>query len=112
MTRTLPGHVTALAGLDLDVTLRGDGGDHGSVGLRESTLLNILAAIDSPTSGSVVVAGHDLAHLHDLSRYRRQVVGLVFQLHNLLPQLSALVQRRAPDVRSKWSRPSEAGEGT
>jgi ABC-type lipoprotein export system ATPase subunit len=59
-------------------------------GCGKSTLLHLLAAIDSPTAGSVVVAGHDLARVADLSAYRRQDVGLVFQFHNLLPQLPAL----------------------
>jgi putative ABC transport system ATP-binding protein len=75
----------------------------GPSGCGKSTLLNILAAIDSPTSGSVVVAGRDLAHPHDLSDYRRHEVGLVFQLHNLLPQLSALANVELPMFGSRWS---------
>ena len=68
----------------------------GPSGCGKSTLLHLLAAIDSPTSGSVTVAGHDLAHMHDLSGYRRTEVGLVFQFHNLLPQLSALSNVELP----------------
>ncbi|MGH7870001.1 MAG: ABC transporter ATP-binding protein, partial [Candidatus Dormibacteraceae bacterium] len=64
---------------------------------------NILAAIDSPTSGSVTVAGHDLTHPHHLSGFRRHEVGLVFQLHNLLPQLSALANVELPMFGSGWS---------
>ena len=62
----------------------------GPSGCGKSTLLHLLAAIDSPTTGSVTVAGQDLAHLGDPSGYRRKEVGLVFQFHNLLPQLSAV----------------------
>ena len=68
----------------------------GPSGCGKSTLLHLLAAIDSPTSGTVTVAGHDLAHLRDLSGYRRNEVGLVFQFHNLLPQLSALANVELP----------------
>ena len=42
------------------------------------------------------MAGQDLAHVHDLSRFRRDVVGLVFQFHNLLPQLSAVANIELP----------------
>jgi putative ABC transport system ATP-binding protein len=48
-----------------------------------------LAALDSPTSGSVNVLGHDLDRLGDAAGYRRTVIGLVFQLHNLVPHLTA-----------------------
>jgi ABC-type lipoprotein export system ATPase subunit len=53
-------------------------------GCGKSTLLHRPATIDSPTSGSVSLAGQGLAHVYCLSRYRREVVGLVFQFHNLL----------------------------
>jgi putative ABC transport system ATP-binding protein len=103
LTRIFPGHVTALAGLDLDVRYGEMVAITGPSGCGKSTLLNILAAIDSPTSGSVIVAGHDLAHLHDLSDYRRHEVGLVFQLHSLLPHLSALANVELPMFGSRWS---------
>ena len=103
LTRVFPGHVTALAGLDLEVCYGEMVAITGPSGCGKSTLLNILAAIDSPTSGSVIVAGHDLAHIHDLSGYRRHEVGLVFQLHNLLPQLSVLANVELPMFGSRWS---------
>jgi ABC-type lipoprotein export system ATPase subunit len=96
VTRVYPGPVEALAGIDLTI-------DHGEMvaitgpsGCGKSTLLHLLAAIDVPTSGSVVVAGHDLATLHDPSEYRRREIGLVFQFHNLLPQLSARANVELP----------------
>ncbi len=103
LTRIFPGHVMALAGLDLDVSYGEMVAITGPSGCGKSTLLNILAAIDSPTSGSVIVAGHDLAHIHDLSGYRRHEVGLIFQLHNLLPQLSVLSNVELPMFGSRWS---------
>jgi len=96
VTRLYPGRVVALAGLDLTVRYGEMVAITGPSGCGKSTLLHLLAAIDTPTSGSVSVAGQDLAHVHDLSSYRRQVVGLVFQFHNLLPQLSAVSNVELP----------------
>ncbi len=94
--RVYPGHVQALAGVDLRVEYGESLAITGPSGCGKSTLLHLLAAIDSPTSGTVTVAGHDLAALHDPSGYRRSEVGLVFQFHNLLPQLSALANVELP----------------
>lgn len=55
----------------------------------KSTLLHLLVALDKPSSGRIVVNGHDLADLHAVNRYRRFEVGIVFQLHNLLPHMTA-----------------------
>ncbi len=62
----------------------------GPSGCGKSTLLHLLAALDRPDSGSLHVHGLDLAALEDANRYRRELVGIVFQLHNLLPHLTAL----------------------
>ena len=53
-------------------------------------MLHLIAALDRPTSGIIRVGGVDLASEKDLPGYRRRHIGLVFQLHNLLPQLSAI----------------------
>ncbi len=113
VTRLYPGGVTALSGVDLTV----DAGEMvavtGPSGCGKSTLLHLLAGIDSPTSGTVVVAGNDLAHLRDPSRYRREEVGLVFQFHNLLPQLSAAANVELPMFgtgRSAAERSARASE--
>ncbi len=103
VTRIFPGGVTALAGVDLEIRYGEMVAITGPSGCGKSTLLNILAAIDTPTSGSVTVAGHDLAHIRDLSEYRRHEVGLVFQLHNLLPQLSTISNVELPMFGSRWS---------
>ena len=96
VTRVFPGPVPALAGIELEV---GEGemvAVTGPSGCGKSTLLHLLAGIDSPTSGTVRVAGQNLAEIADLSTYRREEVGRVFQFHNLLPQLTALSNVELP----------------
>lgn len=62
----------------------------GSSGSGKSTLLNLLAGLDRPTAGAIFVQSHNLAELdtHELARYRRQTVGMVFQAFNLLPKMT------------------------
>jgi ABC-type lipoprotein export system ATPase subunit len=64
----------------------------GNSGSGKSTLLSLLAGLDRPTSGDLLVAGHNLSNSHgtDLTRFRREVVGMVFQSFNLLPTLNVL----------------------
>jgi putative ABC transport system ATP-binding protein len=61
----------------------------GPSGAGKSTLLHLLAALDRPDAGRLVVAGVDLAIRRRATRYRRSTVGIVFQLHNLIPNLTA-----------------------
>jgi putative ABC transport system ATP-binding protein len=84
------GVVRALDGVDLSVR-RGEWvAVAGPSGCGKSTLLHLLAALDLPTSGVVAVNGRDTRTVRDLNRFRREEVGLVFQLHNLIPTLTAL----------------------
>lgn len=83
------GLVSALDGVDLVVRQGEWVAITGPSGCGKSTLLHIIAALDSPTSGTVKVFGEDVTKLDDAPRFRRIRVGLIFQLHNLLPQLSA-----------------------
>jgi putative ABC transport system ATP-binding protein len=84
--------VHALRGVDLDlypgefVVLLGPSGS------GKSTLLNILGGLDTPTSGEVLYLDHDLTATSEfeLTRYRREHVGFVFQFYNLIPSLTAL----------------------
>ena len=63
----------------------------GPSGSGKSTLLHCLAGLDTPNSGSVFIAGKDLARMNDrqLTAVRRDQLGFVFQAFNLLPQLTA-----------------------
>ena len=70
----------------------------GPSGSGKSTLMHILAGLDQPTSGSVLVDGTEIADLDDkhLTELRRDKVGFVFQFFNLLPVLSAEENIRLP----------------
>ena len=63
----------------------------GPSGSGKSTLLNILGGLDVPTSGSVRFLDHDLSTIdeRELTRFRREHVGFVFQFYNLIPSLTA-----------------------
>ncbi|WP_119292581.1 ABC transporter ATP-binding protein [Azohydromonas sediminis] len=83
--------VHALRGVDLDV-YRGEFVVLlGASGSGKSTLLNILGGLDNATSGVARWRDHDLTHADDaeLTRYRREHVGFVFQFYNLIPSLTA-----------------------
>jgi len=81
-----------LTGVDLDI----EEGDLivllGPSGSGKTTLLNIIAGIDSANNGEVIVAGNDLSKMSDLelTNYRRDTVGYIFQFYNLLPNLTVL----------------------
>jgi putative ABC transport system ATP-binding protein len=62
----------------------------GSSGSGKSTMLNLLGALDVPTSGSIRIDGKEISRLpdDDLSRFRRDHLGFIFQFFNLLPTLT------------------------
>lgn len=64
----------------------------GASGAGKSTLLNILGGMDRATSGSIIVDGKDITSLsdRDLTTYRREDMGFVFQFYNLIPNLTAI----------------------
>jgi putative ABC transport system ATP-binding protein len=85
------GKVEALRGIDLDVKPGEFLSVIGPSGSGKSTLFHIIGGLTPPTTGSVRVAGLDLAALNDAGRtaMRRRTVGFVFQKFNLLPNLTA-----------------------
>ena len=89
------GVVRALDGVSMTVAAGEFVAVTGPSGCGKSTLLHLVGALDRPTSGSIVVNERDLRTAGN-ERYRRQEVGLVFQLHNLLPNLTALENVEIP----------------
>jgi putative ABC transport system ATP-binding protein len=84
--------VTALQDVDLEV-IRGDFVTlMGPSGSGKSTLLHLIAAMDRPTGGTVLVLGSDLSSMRsrDLARWRNKHIGFIFQSFNLIPVLTAL----------------------
>ncbi len=85
------GTVDALRGVDLEIR---DGewlSIQGPTGHGKSTLLQMLGGLDRPTSGSVQLAGKDLAQLREgaVTKVRAESIGFIFQTFNLVPTLSA-----------------------
>ena len=70
----------------------------GASGSGKSSLLNLVAGLDSPTSGTVVSGGKDLSKLSrtQLAVYRRSTVGMVFQSFNLIPRMTVLENVELP----------------
>ena len=84
------GDTVALDHFDLDVARGEFAVLVGPSGSGKSTLLNLLAALEQPDEGTIEIMGHRLGrHARHLDHLRRVEVGLVFQLHNLIPRLTA-----------------------
>jgi putative ABC transport system ATP-binding protein len=83
--------VDALRGVSLEVGRGKLTGVMGPSGSGKSTLMHILAALDIPTTGYVVLAGTRLGELSDteITKLRRKDIGFIFQFFNLLPMLTA-----------------------
>jgi putative ABC transport system ATP-binding protein len=102
--------VHALAGVTLEFPAGQFTAIMGPSGSGKSTLMHLLAGLDKPSSGSVVVDGHELAGLDDrgLTMLRRDRLGFVFQAFNLVPVLTAEENIKLPlslagrDVDQAW----------
>ncbi|MGD2177763.1 MAG: ABC transporter ATP-binding protein [Anaerolineae bacterium] len=81
--------VRALDGVDMHIAEGELVGVMGPSGSGKSTLLNMVGALDRPTDGRVLVEGQDLAGVRNLDTFRARKVGFIFQLHNLIPTLTA-----------------------
>lgn len=92
MYRTDGEPVHALGGVSFEVQAGEFLAIMGASGSGKSTLLHLIGGLDTPTSGSIVLAGLDLHKMTDRERtlFRRRRLGIVFQAYNLLPTLSAI----------------------
>jgi ABC-type lipoprotein export system ATPase subunit len=88
--------ITALAGVSVQV-------EHGSFlcimgpsGSGKSTFLNLVGALDTPTSGDVILNGRPLSKERNLDAVRAREVGFIFQLHNLIPTLTSIENVEIP----------------
>ena len=81
--------IRALDGVDLMIESGELVAVMGPSGSGKSTLLNMLGALDKPTDGEVFIDGQDLEKIRNKDKFRAQKVGFVFQLHNLIPTLTA-----------------------
>lgn len=95
ISRTVPsgvGPLTILHPLSLDVARGQAVAIMGASGSGKSTLLGLVAGLDAPTSGRVLLDGVDITRLDEeaLARFRGDKVGIVFQFFHLLPSLTAL----------------------
>ncbi|MGZ4856820.1 MAG: ABC transporter ATP-binding protein [Methanobacteriaceae archaeon] len=97
------GKVKALNGIDLVVKKGEFVSIMGPSGSGKSTLLNMIGALDKADEGSIKVAGIDLMKAKDLSKFRSQEIGFVFQLHNLIPNLTVLENVEIPMYETKTS---------
>jgi putative ABC transport system ATP-binding protein len=95
--------LTVLDGMTLQVPAGEFVALMGPSGSGKTTLLNLIAGIDRPTTGSVIVAGTDVARLSEseLAKWRSRNVGFIFQFYNLIPVLTAAENVELPLLLAK-----------
>ncbi len=94
------GVIKALDGIDLEIKKGESITVIGPSGSGKSTLLNMIGALDKANEGSITVAGMDLMQKEDLSKFRLNKIGFVFQLHNLIPNLTVLENVQTPLIET------------
>ena len=98
--------ITPLAGVDLEIDKHEFVSLMGASGTGKSTLLNLIAGIDSLDGGSIVVDGTDITQLSRsrLAAWRARNIGYIFQTHNLIPVLTAYENIELPLLLLRMSR--------
>ena len=97
------GNIKALNGINLTISDGEFVSIIGPSGSGKSTLLNMLGALDVPDSGSINVAGEDLTTSKKLNEFRAKKIGFIFQLHNLIPNISVVENIEIPMFTQKLS---------
>ncbi|MHA1513871.1 MAG: ABC transporter ATP-binding protein [Candidatus Hodarchaeales archaeon] len=92
LSKIYDGNTTALANISLSINKGEWTSIIGPSGSGKTTLLNMISCLDKPTNGSIIINGIDVSNLNrtELTRFRRENVGLIFQQHYLIPYLSSL----------------------
>lgn len=98
--------IPVLDNIDLDIGRGEFLGLMGPSGSGKTTLLNLIAGIDKPNSGRVVVDGKDITRMGEqqLAKWRARHVGFIFQLYNLIPVLSAFENVELPLLLTRLSK--------
>ena len=97
------GTIKALNGIDLEIKKGESVSIIGPSGSGKSTLLNMIGALDKADEGSIHVDGFDLMQNEDFSEFRLNKIGFVFQLHNLIPNLTVLENIQLPMIETSIS---------
>ncbi len=97
------GHIKALNGINLEIKEGEFVSIIGPSGSGKSTLLNMLGALDIADNGNINVAGYDLSKNKKLDQFRSKKIGFIFQLHNLIPNISVVENIEIPMFESKLS---------
>lgn len=97
------GKIKALNGIDLEIEKGEFVSIIGPSGSGKSTLLNMIGALDKADDGYINVKGVDFMQKKDLSQFRSKEIGFVFQLHNLIPNLTVIENVQIPMFENKLS---------
>jgi putative ABC transport system ATP-binding protein len=106
------GRVQALRGVDFTIQEGEFVAIVGPSGSGKSSLLQILGALDEPSEGDLAFRGKSLMEIHDLSRFRAENIGFVFQSFHLIPTLTALENVQVPMFEMPWSPVERARRAT
>jgi lipoprotein-releasing system ATP-binding protein len=104
LTKTYPdaggGEIAVLSDIDLVLHRGASAAIVGPSGCGKTTLLNVIGTLDTPTAGSIAIAGRDVTSLTERQRaeVRARQIGFVFQEHHLLPQCSAIENALIPTL--------------
>jgi len=92
LSKVYDGYTTALNNINLSINDGEWTSIIGPSGSGKTTLLNMISCLDKPTNGSIIINGVNISNLNrtELTRFRRENIGLIFQQHYLIPYLSAL----------------------